>query len=400
MSIRKNKLALAIALALAVPTSAFATNGILQAGNGIVAHGMGGAGLANAGEAAAGVDNPALISQTGDAVSVGWSIFMPERTVDATAVGGAAVKSDSTMFAVPQAAYTSKLNDNMNWGLMAYAATGMNTDYGTGPFGGNPQSVNLQGMIVAPTMSYSFNNNVSAGASLLIAKETLTTRNLFGQNPSGTGEGNATGYGIKLGVDAKISDGISVGAILQPKMHMGEMNYFKHFLSGFGFTGNASLALPNEAGVGGKFAVGPNVDIVTDLMYYDWKSVDVFKFFGWKSEPVFKIGAEFRPSDKLALRVGFNYGKSPIQGGARAVNGSMDAAFANYPFPAISESHITLGAGYKLDKNMTMNAYYLYAPKVTETATTVSMTSGGPVPAGSKVSMSQNALGLGVNYKF
>ncbi len=408
MSIRKNKLALAIAMAFALPASAFATNGIIQAGNGIVAHGMGGAGLANAGEASAGADNPALISQTGDAVNVGWSMFMPERKFDTTSAVGPACtvqKSDSTMFGIPQAAFTSKINDNMNWGVMAYAMGGMNTDYREGLAPGmgqtTPQSVNLQGLIVAPTMSYAINSNVAVGASVLLAYESLTTRNLFGQGASGTFEDTSSGEGVKLGVDYKVTDGISIGAMLQPKMHMAhEMNAFKQFLSGFGFTGKATLELPNEAGIGGKFAVGNNADIVADILYYDWTSVDVFKFFGWKSEPVFKVGGEIRPTDKWALRAGLNYGKSPIQGGARTQNGSMDAAFANYPFPAISEWHITVGAGYKADKNMTVNAYYLYAPNHSETATGPSMTSGGTFPAGTRISMYQNAFGLDMNYKF
>jgi long-chain fatty acid transport protein len=406
MSFNKSKLALAVAAAAGFTFSsgAFATNGIIQAGNGMVAHGFGGAGLSNAGEAAAGMDNPALISQTGDAVSVAWSMFMPDRTVDSTGAigpGGTEAKSDSKMFAIPQAAYTSKINNDMSWGIMAYALGGMNTDYRTGLTGGSaPEGVNLQGLIIAPTLSYAMSKDVSFGASLIIGYETLTTRNLFGQGAAGTNEGSAVGYGVKLGMNAKVADGISVGAMIQPKLSMDEIDYFKNFLMPFGFTGDAALTLPNEAGVGAKFAVGKNMDILADILYYQWTSVDVFEFFGWDDQVVYKVGAEFRPTENLALRVGFNYGESPIQGGAAAgFMGSMDAAFANYPFPAISESHITLGLGYKMDKNLAFNAYYLHAPEVSQTATNVSQTSGGPFPAGTEISMSQNAFGLGIEYR-
>jgi long-chain fatty acid transport protein len=157
MSFNRSKLAMAVA-ALTFSSGAFATNGILQAGNGMVAHGLGGAGLSNAGEASAGMDNPALISQTGDALNVAWSVFMPDRTTDTTAVNtsvfgvpnaGTVATSDSKMFGIPQVAFTSKINEAMSWGIMAYAMGGMNTDYRTGPFPGlgqtEPQSVNLQG---------------------------------------------------------------------------------------------------------------------------------------------------------------------------------------------------------------------------------------------------------------
>ena len=135
-------------------------------------------------------------------------------------------------------------------------------------------------------------------------------------------------------------------------------------------------------------------------MYYQWTSVDVFEFFGWEDQVVYKVGAEYRPTNSLALRFGFNYGESPIQGGNRAstAGGGMDAAFANYPFPAISETHFTLGLGYKMDKNMAINAYYLYSPEACQTATTPSFTSGGTVPAGTEICMTQNAFGIGINY--
>jgi len=401
MSFNKSKLAVAVAAAagLTFSSGAFATNGIIQAGNGMVAHGLGGAGLSNAGEASAGMDNPALISQTGDAINVAWSMFMPDRTVDSTGAfgpGGTEAKSDSKMFAIPQAAFTSKINDGMSWGIMAYALGGMNTDYRTGlAAGSDPESVNLQGLIIAPTMSFAINKNVAIGGSVIIGYETLTTRNLFGQGAAGTNEGSAMGYGVKLGVDAKLADGISIGAMIQPKLSMDEISYFKNFLGGFGFSGDAALTLPNEYGIGAKFAAGKSVDIVADILYYQWSGVEVFEFFGWDDQIVYKLGVEFRPSDSLALRVGVNYAESPIQGGNKTLNGS-DAAFSNYPFPAISETHFTLGLGYKMDKSLTFNAYYLYSPEATQTATTAS--NGGTVPAGTEIRMSQNAFGLGVNY--
>jgi len=408
MSFNKSKLAVAVAAAagLTFSSGAFATNGIIQAGNGMVAHGLGGAGLSNAGEASAGMDNPALISQTGDSVSVAWSIFMPDRQIEQpVSLGGATVVSDSKMFGIPQAAFSSKINDAMSWGIMAYAMGGMNTDYRTGPFGaGNPESVNLQGMIIAPTLSYAFNKNVSAGAALLIGTMNLTARNLFGSFPviNNTFDDSSVGYGVKLGVDAKITDGISIGAMIQPQMQMDEFSGFKTFLNNFGYTGDASIPLPNEYGIGAKFAAGKSMDIVADILFYQWSGNEVFEFFGWEDQIVYKVGLEFRPSDSMALRVGFNYGESPIKGGNTTApistfgGTTADAAFANYLFPAISETHITLGLSYKMDKSMTISGYYLYAPEASQTATTSNF--GGGYPTGTTISMTQHAFGLGLNY--
>ena len=62
--------------------------------------------------------------------------------------------------------------------------------------------------------------------------------------------------------------------------------------------------------------------------------------------------------------------------------------------PAISEQHITVGLGYKMDKNMAVNAYYRHSPEACQTATTVSLGRLLPVQV-----MTQNAFGLGINYQ-
>ncbi len=408
MSFNKSKLAVAVAAAagLTFSSGAFATNGIIQAGNGMVAHGLGGAGISNAAEASSGVDNPALISQTGDSVNVAWSMFMPDREFERPAAAGGGLEvSDSKLFAIPQFAFTSTINNDMSWGILAYAMGGMNTDYREGAVPGTgPESVNLQGMIIAPTLSYAFSKNVSAGAALLIGYMNMTARNLFGAFPvaNNTFDDTAVGYGVKLGADWKVTDGISIGAVIQPQMQMDEFSGFKTFLNNFGYTGDASIPLPNEYGIGAKFAAGNSMDIVADILYYQWTGNEVFEFFGWEDQIVYKVGLEFRPSDSLALRAGFNYGESPIKGGNTTApistfgGTTADAVFANYLFPAITETHVTLGMSYKMDKSMTISGYYLYAPEASQTATASNF--GGFYPTGTTSSMTQHAFGLGVNY--
>lgn len=391
MSFNKTKIALAVAAAagLTFSSGAFATNGILQAGNGMVAHGFGGAGLANAGEAAAGMDNPALITQTGDSVGVAWSIFMPDRSWTYS-VPGFTYKStsDSKMFAIPQIAFTSKINNQLSWGIMAYALGGMNTDYRQGLFGPGASTVDLSGLVVAPTLSMAVTKDFSIGASVLIAYENFRGRNVLGSGNAD--EGSTTGYGVKLGANWNVTNGIAVAAMVQPKIVMGEINWWENFMAGTGVSDTA-LTTPNEYGIGAKFAVGKNVDILADILYYQWTSVEVFKFFGWDDQTVIKVGAEFRPSNNLALRVGYNYGKSPIQGDVLppAGGGGATAVMLNSYFPAVSEHHVTLGLGYQMDKNLAINAYYLYSPK-TKISDTISPVS---------IEMTQNAFGIGVNYQ-
>ena len=56
----------------------------------------------------------------------------------------------------------------------------------------------------------------------------------------------------------------------------------------------------------------------------------------WDDQVVFKIGAEVTVAEGSPLRAGFNYGKNPLD---------PARAFENIAFPAVAESHLTLGAG-------------------------------------------------------
>jgi long-chain fatty acid transport protein len=317
---------------------------------------------------------------------------MPKR---GATVMGTDYNSDANVFAIPQIAFTSKIDDKMSWGIMVNAMGGMSTDYRTffdinglgAGFDPSRQTVDLSGMMIAPTLSYAVNKDVTLGASLLIGYANLRLGNIYGMNTavgaSATNEGAALAYGVKFGATWKMSDTASFGLVLQPKMSSDELSFFDSFMAAASlgsFTGSSEIVLPTTIGVGAKFAVSKDTNIVADVMQYQWTSVDVFDFFGWEDQTVLKIGVEHRASDKLTLRAGLNYGKSPID---------SSVALQNYPFPAVSESHFTVGMGYKLDNKMTVNAYYLYSPE-----TKVDDASG----AGS-IQMSQNAFGIGINYQ-
>jgi len=60
--------------------------------------------------------------------------------------------------------------------------------------------------------------------------------------------------------------------------------------------------------------------------------------------------------------------------------GQYDGAAVNYfnmsGFPAIVEKHITLGAGYDILANLTMDAAFVYAPESSQEMDTTAMTQG------------------------
>ena len=107
--------------------------------------------------------------------------------------------------------------------------------------------------------------------------------------------------------------------------------------------------------------------------------------------------------DQLALRVGYNYGKNPIQnntdttsvaGGANT-NGDTMNAFNHVLFPAVTEKHYTVGAGYQFTKNVGADLALMYAtsPDVTVSAATVGL-------GNLTVTNDQMAVAANLNYTF
>ena len=144
------------------------------------------------------------------------------------------------------------------------------------------------------------------------------------------------------------------------------------------------------------------------IILINWKNAKGYKEFQWKDQWVIAIGGEYKPIPKLALRAGYNYGKSPIRGGAKDPNNAntipnLAAPFSDFRiayfnligFPAITEQHITLGLGYEFTKTFSVDLAYKHAFKKTVKATD-NVGAGWQIEA----SNAQNAISIGLNWKF
>lgn len=124
--------------------------------------------------------------------------------------------------------------------------------------------------------------------------------------------------------------------------------------------GNASLS---NFGNGFGAANGPGVD--------------------WKNVNVVKLGVQWEMDRQWALRAGYNPGTNPVQ--------SQDV-FLNTLAPGVIKSHITLGNTYALsaDQELTFALWHGRRNSV----------SGNAFPPPTRMSMSQNGVGLQFSRKF
>jgi len=75
------------------------------------------------------------------------------------------------------------------------------------------------------------------------------------------------------------------------------------------------------------------------------------------------------------------------------LTGGVKNTFNLIAFPAIIESHFTLGGTYNINKKTSVDLAYVYAPETSETYTTNFTTD-------MTVKHSQTSLSLGLNYTF
>lgn len=397
--IKKSLIGLAAASSLAVSFSAMATNGILPLGNGMVAHGMGGAGMANAAETMSGVDNPALVSFSSNQWAVGASAFMPYRSADPGS--GTYVESDSNFFIVPQGGYVANISSSLDFGVLAYAMGGMNTDYpDASQFNPGLPAVsvgmNLSGLVVAPTLSFKFNPDSSVGASLLIGYESLETEGPGGATGfPGNESDSATGFGFKFGYYTKLSADTTLGVVYQSVIDMGEMDTFcNSIFAGLVALGkDCSLDMPDQYGIGVTHQLNASWKLVADYLQVNWSNIDVFDAgFQWEDQTIYKIGAEYDMGSGNSLRIGYNYGKSPIKDSGVGLN---------LLAPAVTETHFTVGYGMKMAGNSDLNLYFAYVPETEQSGTAYQGAPPSPIPgATARLKMNQYAIGVGYNVKF
>ena len=236
-----------------------------------------------------------------------------------------------------------------------------------------------------------------------------------GSNDVGRGSSSSFGLGLELGASYELPEvGLTLGAVYHSSIEMEYKNQISTAASAFNYgTTNPAyggfsdkLEQPAEYGLGVDWTEG-DISVTADWKNIRWGNARGYQDFGWENQNVYALGAEYRMDD-LALRAGYNYAKNPIknntdtgsvsgyptsQGGNS--HGDTMNAFNHVMFPAITERHYTIGAGYQFTKNVAADFAFTYAtsPDVKVSAATVGL--GDLTVTNDQMSLSGN-----LNYTF
>jgi len=407
------KVILASALLGAVGLS-FATNGDNLIGVSPASRGMGGIGV---GMPVGATDtifrNPAWMSYyKGFNLSFGGILFMPEVKAKSNYITGTTTSatSQSKMFVVPEVGIVHQINNKLTFGIGAFGVSGLGVDYRNK----GDELLNIhttfQFMRVIPALAYKVNDAIYISGALHLAYGSLDMgASICAGGPPcinlGGGQSQTYGIGAQLGVAYNMGDFVYAGLTYQSPVNMTYKRVFDS--DGNGQFEDFKLTQPQELAFGVGVKPMDNFKVGIDLRWINWKNAKGYKDFQWKDQLVIALGGEFKPMQKLALRAGYNYGKSPIRGGAKdttpnktipnfaAPFSDFDIAFFNLiGFPAITEHHITLGLGYEFTKNFSIDLAYKHAfnKKVSATDNTNTFSI--------EAQNAQNAISVGLNWKF
>ncbi len=442
--------ALLIGALFSSATLTFATNGDNLIGLTPASRGMGGIGV---GMPVGPVDsifrNPAWMSvmENKFTVQFGGILFMPKvkARIKSSMGDSGWIKSKADTFVVPEIGIVHRISDRLVFGLGAFGVSGMGVDYRNKDElqAAYQHPLNMhtafQFMRIIPALAFQVNDMVTIsgaihgawgsldmGANQCIytgpnppTMADLANRNNYACTNASGGQSQALGIGFQLGASLNFGDFLYAGLTYQSPVSMTYKRVFD--TDGNEKFEDLKLQQPQEVAFGLGAAPLDGLKVGLDVRWINWKNADGYGDFKWKDQVIYSIGAEYKPIDKLSLRVGWNYGKTPIRGksnlSATSTNNipnfaqsfpDFNVEFFNLAgFPAITENHLTLGLGYDISKTVGIDVSYVRAfNKTVESSGTSCIPNQGsptnPICQSATVGAknAQDSISVGLNWKF
>jgi long-chain fatty acid transport protein len=391
-----------------------ATNGYFLPGFGIRAEGMGGVGIAYGTDTLSTAANPANAVKIGKRGDIGFAIFNPERHASVgTDAGGASpfgfhgdVESDAKYFIMPEMGFSMPVSDKLHFSLAVVGNGGMNTTYPENFFSfmdsqpprDEKVGVDMMQLLVPITAAYKVNDSHALGVSLVLAETRFRAYGLQAfqvfdkgftitadpDHLTNKGYDYSYGAGVKVGwLGDFLDDRLSVGLSYASRSYMTEFDEYAGL-----FAEQGDFDIPENYGIG--IAIKPVRNLVlaadvTRINYSDIASVgnpgmstpigpggvpsipdsskelgnDDGMGFGWEDQTVYKVGVQYGMNNRLQLRAGYNYGKSPIPD---------NMVTFNLLAPATVEKHYSVGFSYLANDNLEVSGTYMYAASHSQSA--------------------------------
>ena len=387
-------LTLGAAILILTATTSWATNGMRVIGVGPIQRSMGGASVGLPLDAAAVITNPAGIMMLDPRVDFGGSLFTPKSSINSVSYSSPQYGTSQTsakssdVGTSPMPAFGMVLpgkSDKFKVGIGGYGVAGMGVDYAGAAVYDKPAYSNYSMMKFAPAVATKF-GDLAVGLAYNINWATMAFQAAGNQAANTSGQ---LGSGFTVGALYEMGN-ITFGAAYETKQD------FKAFkFNGYGCpagyteatlnnsdyrcwaqdqsgnsTAKTSLSGELEMDQPPVFTIGAGytadkLKVAADISMIQWSETvgkdspestyaNYSWNMNWSNQTVFKLGAEYSLNSDIQVRGGYNYGSDPTD---------HERAFETMMFPAVVETHYTLGASFKAGQSSMVNVGYMLVPE-------------------------------------
>ena len=298
--------------------------------------------------------------------------------------------------------------------------------------------VELYQIQMLPSIAYKINKTHAVGATFVMAGqyfraegfEDFADAGFTGTSPqslteaqdglTGQGFSHSFGMGYRLGWLGKFLDeNLTLGVNYSAKVHMNKFSRYDKL-----FAEQGDFDIPENWTLGLAYKIKPDLTVAFDIQRVNYTGVasisnrgpsaanpsSFFELcetgntdpcllggskglgFGWTDQTIFKLGFDWQYTEKLALRMGFNHGDSPIP---------EDQVLFNLMAPATVEDHLTLGIEYKFNEDYWLSVNYMHAFLKTIKGPTAFGVGGATVTgSNASIAMEQDTLGATLSIRF
>lgn len=387
-------LSLSVLAGSAMP--AWAQIGPLFSGAGPVNRSMGGASVAAPIDASGALYwNPATTSGLpSSAMDFGVELLYPQTrlasSLPANAFGpgiprGAVAGSnrgDDGVFALPTMALVYRADDSLvTYGLGVFTLGGFGVNYpssATNPIATPPPPAGLglgsvyselQLLQLVPTVSVQVTDSLSIGGGPTVTLANLRADPLFlaapnanGSYPAGTHSRLSWGGGFQIGAYYSLDNDWHFGASFKSPQWLEGFHFQTVDARGLPRGSSYTFDVPLIASVGVGYTGFEGWTLAADFRFVDFGGTEGFRQSGFGPDGMVRglgfrdvfalsLGAQYKVSDELSVRVGYSYNQNPISDS----QSSFDVAS-----PTILEHTAYTGLSYAVSDALSLNVAYLH----------------------------------------
>lgn len=333
--------------------------------------------------------NPGAMSYLREnGVTLGVSGIVSKIAYRAPEPGGAEAMTNNPVGNPFQLYAVYGINDKLKAGLGVYTPFGSSVVWGdewSGRFGLNELS--LTAVFIQPTLSYQVSDKLGVGVGFVYSvggvnlQRSIPVQNQEGEYGKAELDGSASGFGFNAGIFFQPSEKFSVGLNYRSQVDMkvegGDATFTvapsirSRFPEGTQF--DAELPLPSTLSLGIGYMPTEALTLAVDISRVGWSAYESLRFDysqpvngadfsenarNYEDAYIYRVGAEYMVSEGLALRAGAYLDQTPVQDG-----------YLTPETPDADSRGLSVGLGYAVSDNISLDASFLYINKKERTDT-------------------------------